>query len=165
MDGLGMRRYSNLYDVNISDINDVYKEIRKSVRNKNKIYRFEDYYSLNISKIKEVLDSGNYECGKYNIFLIREPKYRVIMSQNIFDKVINHIVARKFLYVLDKVLIDSNVATRKDKGTSLGVKYIKKLVLNFGQFSAEKKLYKDKEKYKNALFAIVKGAERTSYVC
>ena len=54
MDGLGMRRYSNLYDVNISDINDVYKEIRKSVRNKNKIYRFEDYYSLNISKIKEV---------------------------------------------------------------------------------------------------------------
>ncbi len=121
-----MRRYSNLYDVNISDINDVYKEIRKSVRNKNKIYRFEDYYSLNISKIKEVLDSGNYECGKYNIFLIREPKYRVIMSQNIFDKVINHIVSRKFLYVLDKVLIDSNVATRKDKGTSLGVKYIKK---------------------------------------
>ena len=125
MDGLGMRRYSNLYDVNISDINDVYKEIRKSVRNKNKIYRFEDYYSLNISKIKEVLDS-DYKCGKYNIFLIREPKYRVIMSQNIFDKVINHIVARKFLYVLDKVLIDSNVATRKDKGTSLGVKYIKK---------------------------------------
>ena len=121
-----MRRYSNLYDVNISDINDVYKEIRKSVRNKNKIYRFEDYYSLNISKIKEVLDSGNYECGKYNIFLIREPKYRVIMSQNIFDKVINHIVARKFLYVLDKVLIDSNVATRIGRGTSLGVKYIKK---------------------------------------
>ena len=33
------------------------------------------------------------------------------------------------------------------------------------QFSTEKKLYKNKEKYKNALFAIVKGAERTYYVC
>lgn len=33
------------------------------------------------------------------------------------------------------------------------------------QFRAEKKLYRNKEKYKNALFAIVKGAERTSYVC
>lgn len=33
------------------------------------------------------------------------------------------------------------------------------------QFRAEKKLYRNKEKYKNALFAIVKGAERTNYVC
>lgn len=126
MGGLGMRRYSNLYGVSIDDINKVYKEVRRNLRNKNKIYRFEDYYSLNISKIKEVFDSGRYDMGKYNIFLIREPKYRVIMSQNIFDKVINHIVARKFLYVLDKVLIDSNVATRKNRGTSLGVKLVRK---------------------------------------
>ena len=126
MGGLDVRRYSNLYGVDIDDINDVYKEVRKNVRNKNKIYKFEDYYSLNISKIKEVFDSGNYDMGKYNIFLIREPKYRIIMSQNIFDKVINHIVVRKFLYVLEKVLIDSNVATRKNRGTSLGVKFIRK---------------------------------------
>ena len=121
-----MKRYNNLYKISFNDINDVYKEVRRSVRNKNKIYQFENYYSLNISKIKEIFDSGDYKCGKYNIFLIKEPKYRVIMSQNIFDKVINHIVARKFLYVLDRILIDSNVATRIGRGTSLGVKYIKK---------------------------------------
>ena len=121
-----MKRYSNLCNISIEDINDVYKEVRKNVRNKNKIYKFEDYYSLNICKIKEVFDSGKYDIGKYNIFLIREPKYRIIMSQNIFDKFINHIVARKFLYVLDKVLIDSNIATRKNRGTSLGVKFIRK---------------------------------------
>ncbi len=45
------------------------------------------------------------------------------------------------------------------------MKFNQKLTLNFMQFSAEEKLYKDKEKYKNALFAIVKGAERTNYVC
>lgn len=33
------------------------------------------------------------------------------------------------------------------------------------QFLTEKKLYRNNEKYKNALFAIVKGAERTNYVC
>ena len=65
-----MKRYSNLYNISIEDINDVYKEVRKNVRNKNKIYKFEDYYSLNISKIKEVFDSGKYDIGKYNIFLI-----------------------------------------------------------------------------------------------
>ena len=121
-----MKRYSNLYKVSFDDINEIYKEVRKNVCNKNKIYKFENYYSLNISRIKEVFDSGNYNVGGYNIFLIKEPKYRVIMSQNIFDKVINHIVARKFLYVLDRVLIDSNVATRKGRGTSLGVKFLRK---------------------------------------
>ena len=39
------------------------------------------------------------------------------------------------------------------------------MVLNFMPLVAEKKLYKNIEKYKNALFAIVKGAERTYYVC
>lgn len=121
-----MKRYHNLYKVGIDDINEVYKEARRNIRNKNKIYRFENYYSLNISKIKDVFDSGKYDVSKYNIFLIREPKYRIIMSQNIFDKVINHIVARKFLYVLDNVLIDSNIATRKNRGTSLGVKLFRK---------------------------------------
>lgn len=121
-----MKRYHNLYKVGIDDINEVYKEARRNIRNKNKIYRFENYYSLNISKIKDVFDSGKYDVGKYNIFLIREPKYRIIMSQNIFDKVINHIVARKFLYVLDNVLIDSNIATRKNRGTSLGVKLFRR---------------------------------------
>ena len=33
------------------------------------------------------------------------------------------------------------------------------------QLLTEKKLYRNNEKYKNALFAIVKGAERTNYVC
>ena len=46
MGGLGMKRYSNLYNISIEDINDVYKEVRKNVRNKNKIYKFENYYSL-----------------------------------------------------------------------------------------------------------------------
>lgn len=67
-----MKRYRNLFGVSVYDINEVYKEVRKNVHNKNKIYRFENYYSLNISKIKEVLDSGRYDVGKYNIFLIRE---------------------------------------------------------------------------------------------
>ena len=68
----------------------------------------------------------------YNIFLIKDPKYRVIMSQNIYDKVINHYIAK---YILDsklsKYLDNRNVATRKNMGSSYGIdlllKYIEKL--------------------------------------
>lgn len=65
--------------------------------------------------------------SKYNIFLIKEPKYRIIMSQNISDKLINHVIAEKVLLsVLDKCLIDTNVATRISRGTHFGIKRLKK---------------------------------------
>lgn len=124
-----MKRKQNLYDnVSMQDIINVYrKQIRVNTKNKYKIKRFEDFYSVNISRVKKTFEMGNYNGGIYNIFLIQEPKYRIIMSQNIYDKLINHVVAIKFLLpVLDKSLIDTNIATRFNKGTHFGIKLIKK---------------------------------------
>ena len=122
-----MKRVNNLYNFSIEDINFIYKKIRNSTKNKRKIIRFEYYYSININRVKNILDSKNYEVGKYNIFLIRKPKYRIIMSQSIADKLINHLVAYKILIpTLDKSLINTNVATRTCKGTHYGIKYLKK---------------------------------------
>ncbi len=124
-----MKRKQNLYDnVSMQDIINVYrKQIRVNTKNKYKIKRFEDFYSVNISRVKKTFEMGNYNGGIYNIFLIQEPKYRIIMSQNIYDKLINHIVATKFLLpVLDKSLIETNIATRFNKGTHFGIKLIKK---------------------------------------
>ncbi len=49
--------------------------------------------------ILELINSGNYDGGRYNIFLIYEPKIRLIMSENICDKIINHYIARFILEV------------------------------------------------------------------
>ena len=46
----------------------------------------------NIARIKAILESKNYKPNKYNIFLIREPKIRLIMAQSITDKIINHLI-------------------------------------------------------------------------
>ena len=49
------------------------------------------------------------------------------MSQNISDKLINHVIADKILLpVLDNSLINTNVATRIGKGTHFGIRYLKK---------------------------------------
>ena len=49
------------------------------------------------------------------------------MSQNITDKLINHLVAKYFLVdILDKKFIDTNIATRINKGTHYGLKTTKK---------------------------------------
>lgn len=107
------------------------KRVKINTKNKIKIERFDYNYVSNITMVKNILESRNYKPGKYNIFIITEPKIRLIMSQNIIDKLINHVVSEYFLIkVFDKVLIDSNVATRKDKGTHYGMKlltdYLKK---------------------------------------
>ena len=64
--------------------------------------------------------------GPYRRFTIYEPKERNIVSQGMFDKTINHLVARYILLPsIGKCLIDTNVASRKDKGTSYGIKTFK----------------------------------------
>lgn len=55
-----------------------------------------------------------------------KPKERRIVSQNLQDKVINHLVARYILYpAIMPCLIEQNVASRKCKGTRKGLEYAK----------------------------------------
>ena len=70
---------------------------------------------------------NNFDKEKYNIFLIKEPKERIVMSLNIIDKLINHYVARTILIPkLEKYLDIRNTATRKNMGTSYAIKLLKK---------------------------------------
>ena len=125
MGGLGMKRVGNLVDdFTFENIIKAYKTVRKNTLSKNKIYKFEDYYTSNISNVFRLLN--DYKVGKYNIFLIKDPKYRIIMSQNINDKIINHLMADILIKVLESSLISANVASRKGKGTSYGIKCLKK---------------------------------------
>lgn len=90
--------------------------------------------NINLYKILFDLHYKRYELGWYNIFIINEPKYRLIMSENIRDKVVNHLISSTILIrALDKKLIYSNVATRVGKGSGLAndllMKYISNILL------------------------------------
>ena len=125
-----MKRIDNLYHkiTDIKNIKEMYdKRIRINTKNKVKIARFDEHYVSNIVRIKEILESKNYKPYRYNIFLIREPKVRLIMSQCITDKIINHLVSKYFLIdVFEPMLIENNIATRIGKGTHIGIKKVKK---------------------------------------
>ena len=124
-----MKRANNLYKkiCDIDVIMNMYdKVIRVNTKNKKKIQNFDNFYSCNIVKIKETLIKKDYVPGKYNLFLIHEPKMRTIMSQQIEDKVINHLIAKYFLIdVFDKSLSNRNCATRIGKGTHYALKIFK----------------------------------------
>ncbi len=120
-------KYEDLID--IEKIINMYKIIRANTKNKGKLHKFELFYSSNIISILNVLKYQKYTHSNYNVFLVHEPKYRIIMSEIMSDKIVNHLVSH---YVLDPGitphLIPQNVATRKGKGTKEGIRYVKKYI-------------------------------------
>ena len=127
-----MKRTKNLYQKinNIDNIIYIYKkQVRVNTKNKNRIESFEDFFIEQISTIKEMINNKEIHFNKYSVFLIKIPKYRIIMRQSIRDKVINQLVAKYILVnALDKRLIDSNVATRIEKGTHYGINLTKRYI-------------------------------------
>lgn len=136
-----MKRINNIYSkiCDFETIMDMYKEVKRTVKNKSKIIRFEEFKTYNINNIYNTLNNKTYIPGKYNIFLIKKPKYRIVMAQNISDKIINHLVAKYLLVdVVEKSLINENVATRTGRGTHYGIKLLKNYLI---KLSKEKEIY------------------------
>ena len=120
-----MKRKGNLYQsiYNFENIQTAFNEVCRNTKNKKKVARFKEYKCVYISRIYNILKAKIYKPGPCNIFTIYEPKKRRIVSQNMQDKVINHLVARHILYpAILPCLLDVNVASRKGLGTSEGVK-------------------------------------------
>ncbi len=126
-----MRKKNLHYEqvVTIENLMNVYQTIKTNTKHKDKIFLFELFFSCNIMHIYQLLIRGTYHHQNYHIFIIKEPKYRLIMSEVMTDKIINHFVSTYFLFpLLDPLLIPTNVATRPLKGTSKGIFYVKKYI-------------------------------------
>ena len=126
-----MNKYIISYDdiVSINKIKDVYDGIYKNTCHKAKLIRFELTKTSNIVKIYNTLKNKHYNHLKYNIFIIQEPKYRIIMSELMYDKIVNHLISKYVLIpTLSRKLIEQNVATRTGKGSKEGIRYMKKYI-------------------------------------
>ena len=121
--------YDTLVDYN--KILDSYRLVVKNTEHKEKLFKYNLFLSSNLVSIYNSLKDFKYHHGKYNIFLIKDPKYRVIMSENLTDKIVNQMVSEYILKpVLEPKLIDSNVATRKGMGSSYAFNLCKKYINN-----------------------------------
>ena len=128
-----MKRKNNLYNnmCSIKNIEEAFNEVCRNTRNKRKVELFKEYKCTYISRIYNILKNREYKTGKYNIFTIYEPKKRTIVSQNMQDKVINHLVTRQILYpAILPCLINENVASRENMGTRKGLEYYYKYIRN-----------------------------------
>lgn len=119
-----MKRIGNLYQniYKFENIVNAYNEVCRNTKNKRKVENLKEYKTIYISRIYNILKNKSYIVGPYNTFTIYEPKERIISSQNVQDKIINHLVSRYILYpAILPCLLDINVASRKNMGTSKGI--------------------------------------------
>ena len=124
-----MKRKKDLYKnlLKMENILKAYNEVCSHTKNKRKVRNYKENKCIYISRIYNILKNKEYVVGKYNVFTIYEPKKRVIVSQNLQDKVINHLISRQILYpALIPCLINENVASIENKGTRYGLELAQK---------------------------------------
>lgn len=126
-----MKRKNNLYQYacEMGNIMQAFDEVCRNTKNKRKVRKYKEYKCIYISRIHDIMVNKTYEVGPYTVFKIYEPKERRIVSQNLQDKIINHLVSRQILYpVLNPCLIQENVASIKDRGTKEGLRLEKSFI-------------------------------------
>ena len=120
-----MKRIGNVYYklCDINNILDSYKEVMRTTRNKKNVVLFDRYKCIQVNRLYNDMLNETYVPIALREVNLYEPKKRIIVVQDIYDKIINHLVSRQILIpYLTKQLIDSNVASRKGYGTSYGRK-------------------------------------------
>ncbi len=126
-----MKRVNNLYKetYKLDNIEKMIDVVCSKVKNKKRAENFLLYKAEHIINIKNRIMNKEFSFNKYNIFFITDPKCRVIMSQNIEDKVINHLFANYFLVnVFENTYTNSMCATRIGKGTKYGIDLLKRYI-------------------------------------
>ena len=106
-----------------------WKTVSHTCKNRRGLFEFSLFAQARMMRILDDLKNRQYYPNKYRCFMIFEPKPRLVMSQSIRDKVVNHFVAREYLMpVLERTLIDTNVATRVKMGSSYAMKMMKRYI-------------------------------------
>lgn len=121
----------NVYDYYITyeNIFKIWQIVKRTCNNRKEVFLFSLNLHSNLMNIYNCLKNKTYTPSPYRTFMIFEPKPRLVMSQSVFDKIVNHFIAKYYLLpYLEKGLVDANVATRTDKGSGYAMKLIKKYV-------------------------------------
>lgn len=138
------RKTRRVYDAALTyeKLYSAWKTVSQTCKNRQGVFEFSLFSHARISIILDTLRNREYYPNKYRCFMIFEPKPRLVMSQSIRDKIVNHLVAREYLLpLLEKTLIDTNVATRKGSGSSYAMKMAKRYIRQMMSRNPGRKIY------------------------
>ena len=128
---MGHRKTRRIYDdkLTFENLYEAWRAVAKTCKNRRGVFEFSLFASIRIWLILQELKARRYWPNRFRCFMIFEPKPRLVMSQSIRDKIVNHFVVDNYLLpLLERTLIDTNVATRREKGADCAHKMLKRYI-------------------------------------
>lgn len=99
-----------------------YRAARKGKRWKSTVAKVEANALEAVSSLQKELREGTYRPGAYYEFFVYEPKKRLIQTNSIKDKIVQHAFCDQVLYpVLSRPFILDNYGSQVGKGTHFGL--------------------------------------------
>lgn len=113
-----MRRAANLFD-EIADRDNLRLAFHKAARGRRgqaMVREFAAGLERHIAAMSEAIREGTLQVGRFQQFLIRDPKERVITAPCFDERVLHHAIMNVCEPVMDRWLIDDTFACRTGKG-------------------------------------------------
>lgn len=105
----------------------VYQAYEDCCKRKKSTYGYIKYhqnYIMNNLQLYKDLNSMQYKIGVSRAFCVTRPKLREVFCATFRDRIVHHLIANKFIDIIESELTNSAFACRKGKGTQYGIKYI-----------------------------------------
>lgn len=116
---LQMKRYNNLFEKIVS-IDNLYladKKARKNKSNRNDIKEFDKYKDSLLVRLQSTLINQTYTTSKYDTFIIREPKERLIFKLPYYpDRIVHHAIMNILEPIWRSVFITNTYSCIKKRG-------------------------------------------------
>lgn len=114
-----MKRTGRLFDTIFTRENlyNAYLQARKSKRQTRACFMFEKNLGGNIAKLLDEIHGNNYRPRPYHLFMVYEPKPRVIHAPAFRDRVVQHAIYQAIYPIFDRSFLVNSCACRVGYGT------------------------------------------------
>jgi len=112
-----------------------YLDCRKTKRKTINALEFEWNLERNLFQLQKELETKSYRPGRSICFAIKDPSPREIFAATFRDRVVHHLLINEIESIGEKKLIFDTFSCRKNKGTHLAIKKLKKFIKKIWQAS------------------------------
>lgn len=107
--------------VTIEEVHQAYMDCRKKKWHSKQAVQYVLDYELNNLELWRELNNGTYTIAPSRAFCVTRPKLREVFCAMFRDRIVHHILANKFLPLIEAELTPCAFACRKGKGVEYGV--------------------------------------------
>lgn len=114
--------------VTLEEVYAAYQDCAKRKRSFKGFLEYYDNWIINNYNLWKALNDQTYEPGDSKVFVVTRPKVREVFCAEFKDRIIHHLLIRKFESLIESKMIDNSFSCRKNKGVLNGLRALKKAI-------------------------------------